>query len=430
MRVLILSVGLMAVLPGPGLPQDTMAGYLQEEYSCIMCHTEMRTDFLEGVHSQRGILCTDCHGGDPGSFEAGGAHSGDFRGGLGKPEGVALCLSCHADLGRMRQFAVEPVTREEYLVSRHGQRLLLEGDTLAPSCSDCHGSHAIFPMTDPRSPINALRVSDTCARCHSDSARMPAGFPTDQLAEWTESAHGIALLERRNERAANCAACHGSHSALPPGVQEIPNVCGKCHQLVRDAYFTGAHGGGSRAGGRNRGIGCTACHDNHHTEMPPLAQIGQLCLNCHEEGSPAGVTGLQLQQQVARAESAGDLAQQALRSLEGAGERVDDEGVRLVSVETHLQELLIQAHTLDPEAVEELTRRISSLAGEITERADVVEEHRWERQLLAIPVWLLVVAGILLALRKRRHLLREALSEAVDVPGDGAEPVTEAGGRG
>lgn len=409
---------LALAVPVPGLSQETMAGYLREEYSCIMCHTEMRTDFLEGVHSGRGILCTDCHGGNPTSFEAESAHSSGFSGAIPKQEGVTLCLSCHGNISGMRQYALEPVTREEFLVSRHGQRLLIEGDTLAPACSDCHGSHAIFPRTDPRSPINAGRVSETCARCHSDPGRLPPGFPTDQLAEWSGSAHGVALMERRNERAANCASCHGSHSALPPGIQEIPNVCGKCHQLVRDAYFAGAHAGISE--GARAGIGCTACHENHHTEMPPLAEISALCLGCHEAESPAGVAGLQLQEEVIRAEAAGDLARTALHTLVEAGERIDDEEIRMVSVETHLQELLIRAHTLDPAAVDELTRRISSLAREIGERADVVEEHRWERQLLVIPLWLLVVGGVLLALRKRRHLLAE------DLPGGG----TGSGDRG
>jgi hypothetical protein len=35
-----------------------------------------------------------------------------------------------------------------------------------------------------------------------------------------------------------------------------------------------------------------------------------------------------------------------------------------------------------------------------------VSEHRWERKLFAIPVWVLVLGGVLLALRKERVLLR------------------------
>jgi len=228
-------VGLFLLIPSSALCQETMAGFLREQYSCVMCHTNMRADFLEGVHSDRGIQCTDCHGGDPTQFEAEAAHAAGFQGALTKAQSVELCLSCHGDIPEMRQYALEPVTREEFLISRHGQSLLVEGNDQAPACSDCHGAHAIFPMVDPRSPIHPTQISATCAVCHANPERVPAGYPTDQYSDWTESAHGKALSDELNNRSANCASCHGSHSALPPGVGEIPNVCGKCHQLVRQA---------------------------------------------------------------------------------------------------------------------------------------------------------------------------------------------------
>ena len=138
---------LLVMFPGLLWAQDRAAGYLDEGYSCVMCHTDMRADFMEGVHVNRGILCTDCHGGDPAKFEADASHSGDFRGAFSKVDGVTLCLTCHEDIGGMRQYALEPVTRAEFLLSRH--RLLVEGDTVAPSCTSCHGAHAIFPRVDP-----------------------------------------------------------------------------------------------------------------------------------------------------------------------------------------------------------------------------------------------------------------------------------------
>lgn len=403
MRSLASALGVLLLTVTPALTQETMAGYLVEEYSCIMCHTEMRTDFLEGVHSRRGILCTDCHGGDPGDFEIAGAHSGGFGGRLDKSEAVALCLTCHGNIPQMRQYALEPVTRETYLVSRHGQALLIGGDTLAPSCGDCHGSHAIYPRSDPRSPVSPTGIGGTCAACHSDPSRMHPGMPTDQYSEWMESAHGRALQQRHNEQSATCASCHGSHSALPPGVQEIPNVCGKCHQLVRDAYFRGPHGRFEDRGGEG-GVPCTGCHENHRTNMPPLGEIASLCLGCHAADSPEGTAGLQLQEEVQAAQSSGERARAAIRYLEATGERIDDEAVNLYEVETHLQELLVKAHSLDPMAVDELERHLSDLATGMGERADVVGEHRWERKLLAIPVWILLLGGILLALRKRRTL--------------------------
>jgi hypothetical protein len=398
--------------------QETTGGYLQEDYSCIMCHTDMRSDFLEGVHSSRGIQCVECHGGDPTQFEADASHSGDFRGSITKGEGVDLCLSCHADIGGMRQYALEPVTREEFLFSRHGQRLLVDGDTVAPSCSDCHGAHTILPEEDPRSLVNPIRVSETCARCHTDPQRYDDRFGTGQFAEWATSAHGVGLLERHNERSATCASCHGSHSALAPGVREIPNVCGKCHQLVREAYFRGAHGEQVVASVREGG--CVGCHENHGTEMPPFSEIAHLCESCHGLDSPQATAGLELQELILRAEVAGEQGREGVAALIRAGERSTDEEILLQNVETHLRELLVVAHTLDPEAVEDLSRRITSLSREITERAESVGEHRWERRLLVVPVWLLVLAGVLLALRKERRLM-EAEPAAEPDPPDGGK---------
>ena len=91
------------------------------------------------------------------------AHAEGFSGGLTKAESVDLCLSCHGDIPGMRQYALEPVTRDEYLISQHGRSLLLDGNLQAPACSDCHGAHAIYPMADPRSPIHPSQVSETCA---------------------------------------------------------------------------------------------------------------------------------------------------------------------------------------------------------------------------------------------------------------------------
>ncbi len=408
-QLTFLILGLALSAPVQLSSQETMAGYLQEEYSCIMCHTEMRSDFLEGVHSNRGIQCTDCHGGDPTQFEADQAHTNGFSGGLTKSQSVDLCLSCHGDIPEMRQYALEPVTRDEFLISHHGRSLLLEGNDQAPACHDCHGAHAIYPMVDSRSPIHATQVSRTCATCHSNPDRVPAGYPTDQFTEWAGSAHGTALSEELNNRSATCASCHGSHSALPPGVQEIPNVCGKCHQLVRQAYFSGPHADLASVVGREGG--CLGCHANHATEMPPLSQIGEICLGCHEESSPAGVIGLQIQEQIAHAQAAGERAHQATELMIEAGERTGDLQIRLQTLDTHQKEILVQAHSLDPTVVDELARRISSLSQEIGERAETVEEHRWERKLLAIPLWILVLSGVLLALRKRRHLLPEVREE-------------------
>lgn len=98
-----------------------------------------------GLPRQRNPSCTDCHLGHE----------------LLDPEGTAFrlglsnrCGNCHPDLtGR-------------YAMSTHG-RLTRLGYAAAADCADCHGSHEIFPVADPRSPMaseeNRLHV---CRRCH------------------------------------------------------------------------------------------------------------------------------------------------------------------------------------------------------------------------------------------------------------------------
>ncbi|MBI4519907.1 MAG: cytochrome c3 family protein [Gemmatimonadetes bacterium] len=417
MRALVLPAiaALALAWPAGGTAQERLAGYLPEDYSCIMCHTDKRSSFVLGVHAARGIVCADCHGGDPTAFERESAHSrgglerSGYRGPLSKQQAVGLCLSCHGDLTRMRQFGLPAVTRADFLISRHGQRLLLAGDTAAPSCSNCHGSHAIFAGEDARSTIHTARVSETCAGCHAERARIPAGMPVDQYQQWWASAHGIALRDG-NSRSATCVACHESHTALPPGVSEVANVCGKCHTLERDAFFRGPHAAvasGSTAPDTAT-VTCIACHGSHGTGALAPEGIGALCGRCHAADSPAGVAAVELQQQLVAGERADQAARDAIDRLVAAGEETRDEQVRLLTLRTELQQLRVAAHALDVESAEELGRRVESLSREIREQADIVAEERWERKLLVIPLWLGVLAGVALAVRKRRVLSRSA----------------------
>jgi hypothetical protein len=113
---------------------------------------------------------------------------------------------------------------------------------------------------------------------------------------------------------------------------------------------------------------------------------------------------LELQELILHAEAAGDRAREAVGVLVEAGERTEDEEIRLQEVETNLKQLMVLAHTLDPTVVEEMSTGIVSWSEGIVQRAESVGEHRWERKLLGIPLWILLAAGILLALRKRRKL--------------------------
>ena len=52
------------------------------------------------------------------------------------------------------------------------------GYTKAAKCYDCHGSHDIAKVTDPRSHLSRENVVATCRKCHSSATRRFAGYLT------------------------------------------------------------------------------------------------------------------------------------------------------------------------------------------------------------------------------------------------------------
>lgn len=381
-------------------PQETV---IEPGYGCVVCHIEKRRAFLLGVHSERGIRCHDCHGGNPAALDVKSAHSSpDYIGAPDKFKTIELCSSCHSNPDMMRQYGLHVGQLAEYRSSQHGQRLLGERDTDAPTCSDCHDSHTILPPGDARSRVYPTNIVETCARCHADpELTAKHGLPDDEVELYRQSAHGVALFVEQNFAAPTCTGCHGSHGALPPAVTEISNVCGRCHVLVRRAFYAGPHGAAAREG---RIPGCTACHSNHGTEVVPPDRIAATCLGCHEENSRAVTVGEQIQKGVLRATQELRSADEAIEELVRAGRRVS--GLRLRDKAAHTAYLQIaQAqHSLDLEALERLNLDIESISRDIRGAAETAAEQRWEHKLILIPVWFLALSAIVLAGFKLREL--------------------------
>jgi DNA-directed RNA polymerase subunit RPC12/RpoP len=125
--VLAMPADVTAAKQWPGVEERQVS---DTTYGCLICHAEKRRSFTMGIHSERGIQCHHCHGGNPASFERGAAHRGGFLGDPNKLETVQLCSSCHADADQMRQYGLPAGQLAEFRTSRHG-RLLLERSTLA-----------------------------------------------------------------------------------------------------------------------------------------------------------------------------------------------------------------------------------------------------------------------------------------------------------
>ena len=392
-----------AIEAGPVAAQEPTLG-IDSSYGCVVCHIDHRRAFLSGVHAERGIQCDNCHGGRPAAMTVAGAHGGRFLGRPSKRQIASLCASCHADPNQMRQFGLRSDEMAALHTSRHGQ-LLERGDDNAPTCTDCHEAHLIRRATDARSNTNPLNIPGLCARCHADAARMaPYGIPADQFAQFSSSAHGEALFRDRNLAAPTCVGCHGSHSALPPGVTQVTDVCGRCHALVRDAFSLGPH-----AEPTARGVisGCTACHSNHGTERVAPDAVAESCGHCHEPGTAAAATADTLETQVHEASHRLEEARAAMARLEAAGRPIADMEQRYRTAFTAYRQMALVQHSLETETLESLALQVISSVRTIDEAAEVAAEQRWEHQLLLIPVWFLALAVVVLA-RFRISESREA----------------------
>jgi len=135
--------------------------------TCGKCHTAVEQEFMQSIHGQavsRGIsqapVCTDCHGIhtikshlDPNSPVT--AHN----------VAQATCARCHEGVRLSQELGVEGRRSTTYLASYHGLAAR-GGSQVVANCASCHGTHSIFPSTDPRSTIYPANLARTCGQCH------------------------------------------------------------------------------------------------------------------------------------------------------------------------------------------------------------------------------------------------------------------------
>jgi hypothetical protein len=379
--------GALAAAQGTAVQLDT-------SYGCIVCHADHREAMTAGVHAERDIRCADCHGGDPTALSLPAAHRGRFTSARDKVTVIQLCGSCHSDPNRMRQYGLPTGELAQYRTSRHGQLLLQQHDADAPSCTDCHGTHVIYRPDDARSKVYPTNIPGTCAHCHSNRQLMARyRLPTNQFEQFRTSAHGVALFQKQNFTAPTCVGCHGAHSALPPAVTEIANVCSRCHELVGQAFASGPHG---RAASAGRLPGCLGCHSNHGTERVPVDSTADVCGKCHGSDTRIREMGLEIQQGVMRATDDLRSAERALGQLELAGQRTTDYRFRYQSALTYYLQIAQVQHSLDLSRLDDLVRRVRSTSVDLGAAAEASAERRWERKLILIPVWFLALSAVVL----------------------------------
>lgn len=120
-----------------------------ENSDCFMCHADKtlskkrdgktislyvnENELTATVHG--GLACTSCHSDLVGKELP---HEENLAPAAG-------CGTCHAK------------EQNEFADSLHG-KALAKGDKLAPRCQNCHGSHNILPVKNPKSSVSPMKI--------------------------------------------------------------------------------------------------------------------------------------------------------------------------------------------------------------------------------------------------------------------------------
>jgi len=280
-----------------GNPHEVTAAAEVAPAKCAQCHADEVKQFRQSIHGQAAAAgdpdaphCMSCHG-PVHQIQA----SGDAASPVAKKNLPDTCASCHSNpqfLSRHKIPFAHPV--ELYKQSVHG-RAVVDGDGAAASCSDCHGSHGIFPPKDARSRTNHWNIAATCGRCHSEISKT-----------YLESVHGQAM-KAGVAGAPVCSDCHGEHLILgPKEAGSLVNAnrvslitCGRCHGDERLALrynlpadrvpsYADSYHGLAQRGGSQSVANCASCHGVHNIfpsadarSTVNAANLPKTCGNCH-----------------------------------------------------------------------------------------------------------------------------------------------------
>lgn len=394
--------------------------------TCFDCHStlggkqvEITDQWQRSIHSERGVTCADCHGGDPSASDVNESMSPEagYIGVPAKKDIPALCASCHADVTLMRQYDLPTDQYAKYHESVHGIRLA-EGDTNVTTCFDCHGGHQILKANDPASTVYPSNVPELCASCHSDEELMaPYDIPTNQFGLYQQSVHGHALLDNQDFRAPNCATCHGTHGAAPPGFEEVANVCGSCHGATQDYFLQSTHAKAGEGAPK-----CVTCHGRYDVSKPSealyLGAEPRHCGACHTPDSPPGQVAQSLYDSITAAAQAQEEAEAAIEEARSLGVLVSPMEGRLREASTSLITARAAQHTLDIDTVNERADDARTIAEEVKADADsAVAESIFRRQAMIVAV--AAIALIIVAL----YLLKRELDRRLDTESTQPQPV-------
>jgi len=263
------------------------------------------------LQAQGDDMCLMCHG-DPAMLQ--GVERGDRL--LVTPETLAPsvhgsagvgCTLCHQDIPFPHTAADVPEVNCGFCHSteaqQHGQSLhgqaASRGDPLAPSCTDCHGGHAVKSSRDPESSTANINIPLLCGACHREGAPVARtrDIPQDRILQnYSMSIHGDGLFRAGLSVTAVCTSCHTSHNILPHtdprssiSRERVAATCTQCHARI-EAVHVQVIEGRLWEEEPHKIPACVDCHAPHEQRRVfyDAGAANEDCLACHQDPTLVG----------------------------------------------------------------------------------------------------------------------------------------------
>ncbi len=384
---------------------------------CITCHRELDGEFqapaLEwpnSAHAKVGVMCQDCHGGDPADAEKAMTTKG-YKPRPPRQEIAKLCAKCHADPLRMRQYNLRTDQFDLYSGSVHGKKMA-EHDIESATCVDCHGKHEIRKIDDPLASVNRANVVKTCGKCHSDKAVMEKRkIPYNQAELYKGSVHGQAYFQRHDPGVPTCVNCHSNHGIQKPQQMATRFVCAECHIEQADAYKKSRHWVAAQDTGKPL---CIDCHSNHGILRPTSDKFttrGYInCEACHQKNSAQMETATGLFSAITGAKAELDKAENAMKGMEqwsGSGFETTQLKSNLAKARKMYTGMRTTAHSLNMAAVKADGDAVKQVSSSVTSEVERMMKELRTRKIGLAVTWIVAILFSIAVWQRARYCKRD-----------------------
>ena len=277
--------------------------------ACTDCHPPHKVEFQNLVNVISDKTCLKCHEDENIHMVADGKEKSltvDVMDLANSAHKNITCVKCHSDVTANLKRPCETSKKvdcsnchaeesEIYFSSGHGQAYFNNRDN-APYCTDCHGTHAVIPKDDEKSPVFRSSIPVLCGSCHREGGKATIGtdlHEIDAFLDYSTSVHGRSLTEKGLLSTAVCTDCHTTHFMLKEtdkrssvNPNNIATTCGNCHKGIYNEYIESDHAYKEN----NNGVEyptCGTCHSAHYIsevhEDKFMSEIALQCGKCHAD---------------------------------------------------------------------------------------------------------------------------------------------------